>query len=143
MSGPSSIRGDVSLKDMPWSLDGESSGAHWSSGSHDSEGDQPPPRQSPSKASLLNYGDDETMDEFDAACSILNELQYKGLISKEEKQRRKRLVMSYMEFAASDYAVDPDGSSSHSWGPFIEMFRSILRCLRCCCCLSPSRPQPI
>ena len=140
-SSSGSIRGDVSLKDLPWTLDG--GGNNGGGGSCDSGDQVGHTHKSTSKASLLSYGDDETMDEFDAACSILNELQSKGLISKEEKHRRKRLVMQYMEFAAVDYAAESD-SSSHYWGPLMEALRCALRastsCLRCCGCMHQIRP---
>lgn len=131
----SSIRGDVSLKDLPWSLDGDHN-----DGSGDSGDNVGLAHKSVSKASLLSYGDDETMDEFDAACSILNELQSKGLISKEERQRRKRFVMQYMEFAAVDYSERSDSSSLHSWGPLMETIRCMASCLRCCGCLRQLHP---
>lgn len=80
------------------------------------------------------------MEEFDTACTILNELQYKGIISKEEKMRRKALVLQYMEFAAAEY---DDDLNMHSWGPMHELARCFLRCsLNCysnCCGCSHSK----
>ena len=90
-----------------------------------------------SKLSLLAI-DDEHMDEFDAACTILNELQMTGVISCDEKQRRKNLVMQYLEFAANGcYADDNDANrnSSHSWGPMLELVQGVVGCWRYICCL--------
>ena len=90
--------------------------------------------QSPSKFSEVV--DEDTLDEFDAACTILSEMQFKGIISREEKQRRRALVSKYLEFAATADLLSEDTSSSqqHSyWGlPVVEAARSLYSCCRRC-----------
>jgi len=83
--------------------------------------------------SLLSV-DEAQFDELDVACTILNDLQSRGVISHDEKQRRRALVISFMEFAAADYG---DEVHAHSWGPGHELLRLVastgVRWYRFCC----------
>ena len=96
---------------------------------------------SPSKLSLLSVHDDAQLDELDEACTILNDLHFKGVISKQEKQNRRALVISFMEFQAADY--DDGVVQVQSFGPIFEVLRSSLGCVvgcyrsLCPCCLNP------
>ena len=88
--------------------------------------------QSPSKFSEVV--DEDTLDEFDAACTILSEMQFKGIITREERQRRSALLSKYLEFAATADLIDEDISQQHSyWGlPVVEATRSFFSCCRRC-----------
>ena len=158
----SSLAGDVSLKPIRQGALGYYDESFALPTSLDSQDSPPPPPEqwagsfassgagvvtpSPSKMSLLSV-DDAQLDELDEAVTILNDLHNKGVISQQEKQRRRALVISFMEFAAADYA-DEDGeflggppSHVHSFGPALEIFRTVLtasvRLYRCCCpCLA-------
>jgi hypothetical protein len=78
--------------------------------------------------------DEDTLDEFDAACTILSEMQFKGIITREERQRRSALLSKYLEFAATADLIDEDISQQHSyWGlPVVEATRSFFSCCRRC-----------
>ena len=90
--------------------------------------------QSPSKFSEVV--DEDTLDEFDAACTILSEMQFKGIITRAEKQRRRALVSKYLEFAATADLIDEDNDFSQQqsyWGlPVVEATRSFFSCCRRC-----------
>jgi hypothetical protein len=91
-----------------------------------------------SQSALFDVVDEDTLDEFDAACTILSDMQLRGIISREEKQRRRALVSKYLEFAATaDLISDasyrgPDRQHSY-WGlPVVEATRSLFSCFRHC-----------
>ena len=153
----SSDGGDVSLKGLPESYhhggddgllshsqDSDSSPQSWTPGKFStvtpgatSQSPQPP-TLSPSRVSLLSC-DEAQFDELDEACTILNDMESRGVISIEEKQRRRALVISFMEFAAVDDDNDNDSGEHlhHSWGPAIELLRlavvTSVGCYRSCC----------
>ena len=139
-----STTGDVSLKHLPYqasaggpydedlSLSNDSSddaAVHWFRTGKMNLGQK---KLSGSTNALSLLGD-EHMDEFDAACTILNELQITGVISSEEKHRRKNLVMQYLEFAANEYMAEMEVASNNH-GPLYEFFRWMSSYSSMCCC---------